>query len=412
MAAYLRSRIGTTIVREQRFAGWKSQRNFSHAFDSTLTNKDWENKLGNSVDRVNLVVDNSLSQIRKSRDQIGLWDKAFRVIQTIASSPKKHMFRPQLVVLGYAGATNSESDLSDPPDGIIQFASGIEMHHLFMLVHDDMMDGATFRRGEETLTVALCRSDSTTHLNQETAQYLATIVGDILFAKSSELMLKGAALSNSSSSVDIVLEAAIRAGGAQFEDILGWSGLGNKKENDQAFERIMSDKAAYHGFVAPLIAGIRLSNQQNNKDLETACTLWGLRAGAAFQGLDDISDLTQSPVESGKDQLQDIHEGRLSLPLFLLRDRASEDELNRIAEILRMNKANSCPLSIPDRIFLFDLIEKYKLIKEAALIVEAEIKAAECVVKEREAISEVPILQEGLNVFNAGLRKALDKLVN
>lgn len=46
----------------------------------------------------------------------------------------------------------------------------------------------------------------------------------------------------------------------------------------------MSDKAAYHGFVAPLIAGIRLSNQQNNKDLETACTLWGLRAGAAFQG--------------------------------------------------------------------------------------------------------------------------------
>lgn len=96
-------------------------------------------------------------------------------------------------------------------------------------------------RGEETLTVALCRSDSTTHLNQETAQYLATIVGDILFAKSSELMLKGAALSNSSSSVDIVLEAAIRAGGAQFEDILGWSGKFLNFKNTNSFEHIEKD---------------------------------------------------------------------------------------------------------------------------------------------------------------------------
>mmetsp|Transcript_15564 Transcript_15564/g.17627 ORF Transcript_15564/g.17627 Transcript_15564/m.17627 type:complete len:231 (-) Transcript_15564:234-926(-) len=225
-------------------------------------------------------------------------------------------------------------------------------------------------------------------------------------------MIKGATQCKSTDSVDIVLEGAYRAGAAQFEDIIGWSGLGNKFENNQAFERIMSDKAAYHGFVAPLIAGIRLANVEGQSEaLETACKSWALRAGAAFQGLDDISDLTQSPVETGKDQLQDIHEGRLSLPLFLLRDRASDDELDRVAEILRKSKKHNSALAIPDRHFLLGLVDKYKLVQASAEIVEEEIKEAESVVSNNyDLFREMEVMREGLQVFNAGLRKAKDLL--
>lgn len=39
--------------------------------------------------------------------------------------------------------------------GLELFAAGIEMQHLFMLVHDDVMDQATRRRGEPPVHVAV-----------------------------------------------------------------------------------------------------------------------------------------------------------------------------------------------------------------------------------------------------------------
>lgn len=77
------------------------------------------------------------------------------------------------------------------------------------------------------------------------------------------------------------------------------------------------DKGAFHTFVAPLIAGMRLGGSAC-QETEALVEAWGRSAGLAFQGLDDLVDLVSDPFASGKDTFQDIREGRLSLPLVLL----------------------------------------------------------------------------------------------
>ena len=54
----------------------------------------------------------------------------------------------RLVLLGHAAASNGE--LCAPGhEGVEEFAAGVELQHLFMLVHDDVMDHGTIRRGQE-----------------------------------------------------------------------------------------------------------------------------------------------------------------------------------------------------------------------------------------------------------------------
>ena len=48
---------------------------------------------------------------------------------------------------------NNTKELENVPESVATFAAGVELQHLFMLVHDDIMDKATFRRGEPTLLV-------------------------------------------------------------------------------------------------------------------------------------------------------------------------------------------------------------------------------------------------------------------
>ena len=50
---------------------------------------------------------------------------------------------------------NNIKELQNVPKSVATFAAGVELQHLFMLVHDDIMDKATFRRGEPTLLVVL-----------------------------------------------------------------------------------------------------------------------------------------------------------------------------------------------------------------------------------------------------------------
>ena len=56
-------------------------------------------------------------------------------------------------------------------------------------------------------------------------------------------------------------------------------------------------QAAHHGFVAPLVAGIRLGGGGSDGcALEECAEQWGLRIGAAFQLLDDLQDLASDPL--------------------------------------------------------------------------------------------------------------------
>lgn len=54
----------------------------------------------------------------------------------LALARQATLLRPQLVCLGYAAAQGSEAVLTQPNVGLEKFAAGVEMQHLFMLIHE------------------------------------------------------------------------------------------------------------------------------------------------------------------------------------------------------------------------------------------------------------------------------------
>mmetsp|Transcript_21692 Transcript_21692/g.38310 ORF Transcript_21692/g.38310 Transcript_21692/m.38310 type:complete len:458 (-) Transcript_21692:227-1600(-) len=386
----------------------------------------WEHEISPALVKVDETVTTAISTLEAFRSDVPMWRSAFQAVQNIAGSSTRNLLRPQLVFLGYAAGKSitSMEALSDPPPGLVRFAAGVELQHLFMFVHDDMMDHALTRRGHDTIQVAIARGEQlsssdlgelTGKLSPETVQHLTTLIGDTLQAKSAQLLASGEGLCESGdpsnpSAMDAVLEGAFRAGAAQFDDIVGWQGVEHSLHRLQfnastsppsmvLLERLMEDKASYHSFAAPLIAGIRLSGKRD-ATLEKACTDWARHIGAAFQGVDDVIDLVLEVKESGKDRLQDIQEGRLSLPLFLLREKATTDEWNAVYNVL----GSHAVLAPSERHMLLKLINKYDLNKASLAFVTGEVRLArEAAANAAIAGDEYAILRQGMDVFVQGL---------
>jgi geranylgeranyl pyrophosphate synthase len=94
--------------------------------------------------------------------------------------------RPYLCVLGH----ELVSDV--PRDGVATFAAALELLHAFLLVHDDIVDRATTRRGEAALHVVL-RPEPSRSLSEAERQRLgadlALVAGDWLYTAALEAML-------------------------------------------------------------------------------------------------------------------------------------------------------------------------------------------------------------------------------
>lgn len=143
---------------------------------------------------------------------------------------------------------------------------------------------------------------------------ISTVIGDIIFARGTRLLLKGNNdLNTSYEAVDIILDAAEKAGGAQFEELAGWC---EASDHTETLNRILQDKAGLTAFVAPLIGGCRLAYKEMSissekiLNLESACKEWGLAAGAAFQGLSSMASIILESDKTGKDNLEDLFSGR------------------------------------------------------------------------------------------------------
>lgn len=288
-----------------------------------------------------------------------------------------------------------------------------------MLIHDDMMDGGTQRRGRKTLEmIGRANAHATVRpLDHRSVQHLSTIIGDLLLTKSMDLLIDGATSLDTLGAIKPIMEGAYRAGAAQFEDIVGWNGLVDQStgldkndttllsgvEANSVLSRLVIGKAAFHGFVSPLLAGLRLN--ETNAEVEDVCKDWGFRAGTAFQGLDDITDLTCSALETGKDQLQDIHECRLSLPLMILRSKASAEEWTEVQHFLTQSA-----LYIPTRKLVFSLIDKYEIVDTLFEFIKNELNTADTIVSTKLNGQQHSTLAFGLNQFNKGLRNRKEQI--
>ena len=128
---------------------------------------------------VRMRVDETLGQVLKASElPLGdsRWTHALGKVEEYVARPGKRL-RPALLMLGY-GIVDAKTEFPLP---LLRFAAAVELLHAFMLVHDDIADGAETRRGGPALHRVFG--------HDKRSEDLGVVLGDYLFAYAIEVML-------------------------------------------------------------------------------------------------------------------------------------------------------------------------------------------------------------------------------
>ena len=240
-----------------------------------------------TIDRLKRLVQNDLHQvnaliIEKVHSQIGLIDDLSNHI--IQSGGKR--LRPLLVLL------TSHACQYDGQDHIT-LAAMIEFFHTATLLHDDVVDESTLRRGRETA-------------NELWGSKASILVGDYLFTQSVQLMV----------SVDHWKIVRLLAQTAHQITCGEVKQLVNRHKFDLSISEyldVIHDKTALL-FAAASKIGAILSHSGDL--IENTLYQYGLHLGNAFQLIDDALDYCSDPETIGKNIGDDLADGKATLPLL------------------------------------------------------------------------------------------------
>ncbi|HHY84557.1 MAG TPA: polyprenyl synthetase family protein [Verrucomicrobia bacterium] len=212
--------------------------------------------------------------------------------------------RPALVAL-------SANALSKTSEAHIVVAVIIEMVHLATLVHDDVIDEAEIRRGRPTLAA-------------NWGNEIAVLFGDCLFAQA----LKLAA---SFPTPEVCRAVAAATNTVCSGEILQTQNRRNFKLSRSEYFRIVEMKTA-ELFALSCDLAAHLSGASAAE--RNALRQFGLAFGTAYQIYDDCVDLFGSESAAGKSLGTDLAKGKLTLPVLLLWERASQADRARLEELV------------------------------------------------------------------------------
>ena len=218
----------------------------------------------------------------------------------------------------------------------INLAACVELIHTATLMHDDVIDVSSVRRGKKTI-------------NSIWGNQSSILVGDYLLSRCFEMMVEDGnlevlkLLSSTSSKI------------AQGE-ILQLQHKGDIDMLEETYLKIISTKTAVL-FSASTKVGAILANKKNNE--KDALEFYGKNLGLTFQIADDILDYNSELKLFGKKIGNDFYEGKITLPVILLSQQINNIEKQSLKDIFKKNKRSENDLK-----FTLDLILKYKIIKQ------------------------------------------------
>ena len=186
----------------------------------------------------------------------------------------------------------------------IELASVIELIHTATLLHDDVVDGSTLRRGNKTAHTIWGSEAS-------------VLVGDFLYSRAFQVVVD---LKNESI-LDIFAKAThyIAEG-----EILQLVNCHHPETTEELYFQIIQRKTAKLFEVATRLGAIITTSSNLEVD---AMSRYGLHLGLAYQLIDDTLDYHRSSEQTGKNIGQDIAEGKVTLPLIYAMSKCKESEL-------------------------------------------------------------------------------------
>jgi len=213
----------------------------------------------------------------------------------IRSSGGKRV-RPALLILANYAAGGSGA-----LENVIRLAAVMEMLHTATLVHDDIIDSAHLRRSRPSV-------------NAKFGNQTAVLMGDWLYMSAFETALTERSLR--------ILDILTRLTRMMTEgELLQLTTVGKVDITENQYFDILRRKTAYL-FSACCEVGAILAGASDEH--VGALNGFGLNLGIAFQLADDLLDFTSEDSILGKAAGADLIEGKLTLPLILLRNTDPE----------------------------------------------------------------------------------------
>lgn len=198
-------------------------------------------------------------------------------------------------------------------DDHVKFAAVIEFIHTATLLHDDVVDISSLRRGRPTA-------------NAEFGNAPSVLVGDFLYTRAFQLMVQ-------LQDMDILRHMADTTNTIAEGEVLQLVRAGDADTSEQQYLDVITRKtailfaAACYG--AATLSGCAPEQRQQLHD-------FGLNVGIAFQMIDDVLDYEGDAATMGKNVGDDLAEGKPTLPLIYTLKQGSDAE----AEVVRRAIAN------------------------------------------------------------------------
>jgi octaprenyl-diphosphate synthase len=198
------------------------------------------------------------------------------------------------------------------PDGIIPLAAATEIVHAASLIHDDIIDGSLFRRGNITVP-------------QKWGNKIAVLAGDFMYSVALNtaiqdgnpaifpLMVNG--------TKDMVMGELCQIEYANIDTA--------RREH---YMKIIELKTAQFMGSCCKLGGVKAGFPADECD---RLYRFGLCLGFAFQIIDDTLDIMQESEQVGKDVGSDFKDGKITLPFLYLIEQGGAADLARLKEYIK-----------------------------------------------------------------------------
>lgn len=219
------------------------------------------------------------------------------VSQYIISAGGKRL-RPALLLL-ISGALQSRHPHRHTLAAVVEFI------HTATLLHDDVVDESTLRRGRATA-------------NQRFGNAPSVLVGDFLYSRAFQMMVDV----DSMRVMRVLSDATNVIAEGEVQQLVN---MHDASLDEEGYLHVIRSKTAKlfeaSARLAPILAGASV-------EMEQACAMYGQAIGTAFQVIDDVLDYEGSPDELGKNLGDDLREGKVTLPIICAMQRGDQAQRN------------------------------------------------------------------------------------
>lgn len=199
-------------------------------------------------------------------------------------------------------------------------AAVVEFIHTATLLHDDVVDDSTLRRGAATA-------------NARFGNPASVLVGDFLYSRAFQMMVDAQDMR--------IMQCLADATNVIAEgEVMQLMNMHNAGLDEAGYLQVIRSKTAKlfeaSSRVGALLAGACTAQ-------EDACATYGQALGTAFQVIDDVLDYAGDSAVMGKNLGDDLREGKTTLPLIVAMQRGTVAERDLIAQAIETGDIASMP---------------------------------------------------------------------